>query len=305
MLSRALASALAQTAVSLEVVVVDDGSVDETARSLAAVDDPRLRVVSLGVSHGVSHARNRAIAEARGEWIAFLDDDDVWAPEKLQLQLAAADGVRNPVIGYAGCVYVDADGNVIRRRRTPDLGEFPQGLAQTNLIGGPSGVIARTEAIRALDGFDPLLSTLADWDLWLRLVRLGEIFATPEIVVGYRLHEANMHAADVAGIRRELAYLRQKHAAFAEAAGSEIGSAEFSLWLVKRYRESGRRIDAAREYLRLARLQRRPRQLVRAAAMLVRPKLGNGIVDPTAEPAERTERYGWLDSAPDLFAHPA
>jgi glycosyltransferase involved in cell wall biosynthesis len=284
-LRRSVLSALHQNGVSHEVVVIDDGSRDDTVSMLEALADPRVRTISLGVSHGVSAARNCGIEAARGAWIAFLDDDDVWSPDKLKLQLAAAEQTREAVIGYTGCVYIDTEGAIIRKRRTPALSEFPRGLADTNLIGGPSTVMVRTDAVRAAGGFDPLLSTLADWDLWLRLCPLGAIFAVPEVLVGYRIHAANMHSGATAGIRRELRYLRRKHADFAAAQGTTIATAEFSLWLVKRYRESGRRLDAAREYMRLAWLQRRPRQLARAAAMLAQPQIRNGFEE--RDPLER------------------
>ncbi|MBV8991348.1 MAG: glycosyltransferase family 2 protein, partial [Solirubrobacterales bacterium] len=77
-LSHTLASALAQESVSLEVVVVDDGSDDQTPERLPAVGDPRVRVFRHERGLGVARARNKGIEEARGAWIAFLDDDDTW-----------------------------------------------------------------------------------------------------------------------------------------------------------------------------------------------------------------------------------
>ena len=90
LLRYALMSALRQEGVALEVIVVDDGSSDGTAEMLAALTDRRVRVVHHETAQGVSAARNRGIEEARGEWIAFLDDDDLWAPDKLRLQLESA-----------------------------------------------------------------------------------------------------------------------------------------------------------------------------------------------------------------------
>src|SRR4051794_9306561 len=86
--ARALPSALAQEDVDLEVVVVVDGSTDETASGLESLEDERVRVVRHARPLGLHRARNAGIAAARGEWVAFLDDDDVWAPWKLRTQLA-------------------------------------------------------------------------------------------------------------------------------------------------------------------------------------------------------------------------
>ena len=87
LLSRALASVLEQEDVTLEVVVVDEGSTDETPERLAALTDERVRALRNDSPTGVANARNRGISAARGEWVAFLDDDDFWAPTKLRAQL--------------------------------------------------------------------------------------------------------------------------------------------------------------------------------------------------------------------------
>ncbi len=89
LLRRTLRSILAQHMVDLEVVVIDDGSTDDTGD--VAATDPRVLVIRNRESAGVSAARNRGIAAARGEWIAFCDDDDLWSPDKLNRQLTAAD----------------------------------------------------------------------------------------------------------------------------------------------------------------------------------------------------------------------
>ena len=85
----ALASVLDQRGVRLEVIVVDEASTDDTAGMVYAIADPRVHVVRHDVPLGMTAARNRGIAAATGEWIAFLDDDDIWVPDKLVLQLQA------------------------------------------------------------------------------------------------------------------------------------------------------------------------------------------------------------------------
>src|SRR4029453_10807567 len=86
-LLRTLQSALSQRAVDFEIVVVDDGSQDDTYETVTRLDEPRVRVVRHESPKGESGARNRGIVDARGDWIAFLDDDDFWAPDKLSCQL--------------------------------------------------------------------------------------------------------------------------------------------------------------------------------------------------------------------------
>ncbi len=90
LVKRAVQSALVQTFKEVEVIVVIDGPDEATLVVLSEIDDPRLRVIELPVSRGASGARNAGVSEAAGEWIAFLDDDDEWLSQKLELQIAAA-----------------------------------------------------------------------------------------------------------------------------------------------------------------------------------------------------------------------
>lgn len=100
LVSRAVMSALAQTFSPMEILVIVDGPDDETIRTLKKITDPRLRVLALEKNVGVSDARNAGIESATGDWIAFLDDDDEWLPEKLERQIEVALGLHNsfPVI---------------------------------------------------------------------------------------------------------------------------------------------------------------------------------------------------------------
>jgi len=284
-LGRALGSALAQAEVSLEVIVVDDASVADVAPVVAPLEDERVTTVRLPRNEGVAVARNRGIELARAPWVAFLDDDDLWAPEKLRCQLEAiSDGC---ALSYTGSVYVDERGRPLYERRTPSPAELRPGLLRTNLIGGPSTVLARTETLRAAGGFDTRLSALADWDLWIRLVAEGEAVSVDRVLAGYTVHASNMHIGSRRALARELRYLREKHRALATSWQTEVGAPEFSAWLAGRYRASGRRTAAAREYASLAVRRRRPRHVVQASAAV----LG---IPPRERRRPRPDAYAWL-----------
>ena len=120
LLEPTLAAALAQDGVALEVVVVDDGSEDGTAAELARVGDERLRVVRHEQPRGVAVARNAGIAAASGEWIAFLDDDDLWSPRKLRNQLDAS-AAAGAEFAYSAVVAVDEDLTATRALPFPRL----------------------------------------------------------------------------------------------------------------------------------------------------------------------------------------
>src|SRR4051812_37930708 len=111
-LGRALASALGQEAVAVEVVLVDDGSREPAPAWVTGIADSRVRLLRHEASRGVARARNRGLEEATGRWVAFLDDDDLWAPDKLAVQVRAA-GERDAVLAYTGVLWVDERGTVL------------------------------------------------------------------------------------------------------------------------------------------------------------------------------------------------
>jgi len=120
LVSRATSSALNQTWGNLEVIVVVDGPDEETSQVLGQIDDPRLRVITLEKSVGAHEARNIGVGEARGSWVAFLDDDDEWLPTKLQCQLEAGRASRwtHPLVS-CGLIEKAPSGDIEWPRRQP------------------------------------------------------------------------------------------------------------------------------------------------------------------------------------------
>lgn len=173
---RAIDSALAQKNCTVEVIVLNDGSHDETDSVLAEYGD-RIRAVNQQ-NCGLSKTRNNGIALATGEWVAFLDHDDYWQPEKLSLQLEAARRTGFDV------VYTNA-GNFGDVARVAELRSEPQGMAEGDLLEPllldnfivVSSVMIRRSVIREMGGFDTSLPSVEDWDLWLKLSALGVRFA--------------------------------------------------------------------------------------------------------------------------------
>lgn len=207
----ALPAALMQEDVSIEVIVVDDGSSDGTQAGLARSRDRAVRVLRSDVSRGVSAARNRGIEVARGEWLAFLDDDDIWAPRKLCTQI---DRARREGAGFAfsAAVTVDRARRPLAYTGVPDTDELGSLFFHTNVVpGGCSNVVAHAALVRRLGGFDEQLSMLADWDLWLRLALETRAARCPDVHVGYLKHEGNMAVRTPGQVFRESTYFAQKH----------------------------------------------------------------------------------------------
>jgi glycosyltransferase involved in cell wall biosynthesis len=273
LLRMALASALAQQEVDPQVVVVDDGSMDETAGELGAIDDARLRVLRHDRPEGVSAARNLGLTHVATRWVAFLDDDDVWGPGYLAAMLdavAASDLDRERVgLVYSGHLTVDGEHRVTGVAEAPPTEAVKNSLDEFNFVGCPSRVVLRTDAVRQVGGFDGRLSVIADWDLWVRMVAKYGVVRCPELLVGYMRHPGNMHL-DADRFLDELAVLERKH-----GWGRDLARPGDILpaYVASAYRASGRRLRAARWYLRAFRVQRTRRDLGRAVGVLFGERL--------------------------------
>ena len=171
LLKRTLRSIVDQQLTDLEVLVIDDGSTDDTQVTAGRLDR-RVRILRNPAPTGVSAARNRGIAAARGEWIAFVTMTTL-APDKLTRQLAAVQDAHREW-AYVGDVNVDGNLRVLCGGPPPDPDAVVRLLPRWNpLASGGSNVIVRAEALEAAGGFDPTLRRTEDWDLWIRLARMG------------------------------------------------------------------------------------------------------------------------------------
>jgi glycosyltransferase involved in cell wall biosynthesis len=250
----ALRGALEQEGVDHEVLVVDDGSSDETPARLAeaAAADPRLHVIRHETARGVAQARNSGIAAATGEWIAFLDDDDLWGPNKLRGQIDAAEQV-GADFAYGGVAWVDEQRRFLFALEPPDPVGLDTTLLRWNVMwGGCSNVIARRSILDRIGAFDERLFQLADWDLWIRLSLAGTPAVCRDLVVGYVMQRQSMLLTDRRNVFQEFSYLVAKHAEAAAAHGGGPDPALFARWVALGHLRAGRRGRAARTYLRSA-----------------------------------------------------
>ncbi|ELY60614.1 glycosyltransferase family 2 protein [Natronolimnohabitans innermongolicus] len=197
-LPRAIDSALEQTMDDLEVVVVDDGSSDETQSVLADYDDPRVRPIVHATNQGANVARNTGIEYARGEYIAFLDSDDTWQPTKLERQLEALEGRSDDWVGVycetsydlsgtdghvrgaAASVLARADEEPTMEGGDELIGEI---LADNVQPDAGSTLLVRTEVAREVDGFDEELDRFQDPEFCLRVLEAGKLAYVDESLV--------------------------------------------------------------------------------------------------------------------------
>lgn len=260
----AVRAALAQEGVELEVIVIADGPHAADHGHVEELRDQRVRVFATPALHGVAAARNRGIDAARGDWIALLDDDDLWAPDKLRLQLAALEG-SGADFAYSSAVLLDPDMRVRLLDLAPPAERLRERLFARNPIPACcSNLLVRASTARNVR-FDPDLMHLADWDFVVRLALSAQGVDCPEVQVGYLHHGANMHYERLASVEPEFVRLREKH----RGQGLRLGGVSQSRWVAGGYRESGDRLRAARAYFLGAVRYRSAPDLARAIGVLM------------------------------------
>jgi glycosyltransferase involved in cell wall biosynthesis len=285
---RAVECALAQEGVEVEVLLVDDGSSDGSRDHLAALSDPRVRLFD-GPGAGPCAARNVALEHVRSPWIAFLDDDDLWAPGKLVRLAETGDAAG---FGFSSAIVIDQDGQPMRLDAAPDLEDLELQLLRRNAIGTPSVVVARTDLVLDLGGFDERLPVLGDWELWLRLAAVTPAFATSEPLTAYTVHTRSISVREAGALDDELRYLVDKHSAHYRRSGEQVDMDWFTQWNAENMIRRGQRFAAAGSFLRHAGRGRSVRSLLRAGRLL----LGEGISSTLRPPAPPPGRPAWLGS---------
>ncbi len=264
LLRRAVASAVGQEQVAAQVIVIDDGSTPP----VTADDLPDgIVVAQTGASGGVAAARNLGVERARAPWIAFLDDDDWWAPDHLWRLLSAATAAEAG-FAYAGTWDVDVACRQAVLRPAPSAVGLVSQLLRQNAIGTPSCLMARRDLLLALGGFDDRLSVVADWDLWIRLAAAANGAASPSASVAYAAHGENM-SLDLPRLLAEFKVLSARHRALCRTEGIRFGDPGFPRWMAQLHRRQGRRRESAAWYLRSARVPGRRADVVRAIGVLL------------------------------------
>lgn len=191
-ISRAVDSVLEQTLHDLEVIVVDDGSTDNTAEIVRQYEDHRVECIVHGENVGGSAARNTGIERANGEYIAFLDADDEWHPTKLERQIESLESRSDEWVA-AYCDYRRDHSStlgklklrLIRKNERKEGGEelIDDLLSMEMELGGASTLLVRSDVVEAIDGFDERFPRHQDWEFLIRVLKRGKLAYVNEPLV--------------------------------------------------------------------------------------------------------------------------
>lgn len=191
---RSVNSVLNQTYKDLELLVIDDGSTDNTKELLEQINDSRLRYIYLGANSGASNARNAGVSYASGEWIAFQDSDDEWKPEKLEIQMNLAS--KHPEYSMIYSFYTGHFSNTTMSVPAEPLPPIMEGdmyytLLYRNVIGAPTTLIKK-EAFLQSGGYDTTYKSLEDWEFVIRFSRNYLIGCIPECLMDAYLQDGGV-----------------------------------------------------------------------------------------------------------------
>ena len=251
-LRAAVDSVLAQTFTDWELIIADDGSEIETLAYLATLAElPRVQVLRLPHTGNPSAVRNAALRAARGQYIAFLDSDDLWLRRKLEIQVAAQRACRVARWSYTALTRIDATGGTIRRAskrpRAMDAGTIVEQLLTLSVVVATPSVLAERSLIEEAGGFDEAQLFFEEYDLWVRLNLLSEVCAIDQPLALVRSHDQHYSADRIGACQGRLRLLdKMERLACAPrlAPVLRLERARVAAALAAVYAASGRRADA-------------------------------------------------------------
>ncbi|MFB2977307.1 glycosyltransferase [Microseira sp. BLCC-F43] len=213
-IKQTIESVLNQTFTDFELIIINDGSQDGTLDIISKIQDERIKVFSYP-NAGVNVSRNRGFKLAAGEFITFLDDDDLWTPDKLEAQYKAL--LNNPQAGVAisWTDWIDESGKIIGRGGYVSWeGDALARMLLNDFVESGSNALIRKQALIEVGGFDESLTHAEDWDMWLRLAARYHYTTVPKVQILYRI-AANSVSSNV--VKMEQGSLQVLERAYANA----------------------------------------------------------------------------------------
>jgi len=231
-ISSTIESVLNQTFTNFELIIINDGSQDSTLNIISQFQDSRIRVFSFENAGG-NVSRNRGLNRALGDFVSFLDADDIWKTDKLATQLKALEESPQAAVAYSWTDYIDENGNfTYPGRRTAINGDVYEELLIANFLENGSNPLIRKPILIALGGFDESLNAAQDWDMWLRLAAKFEFVCVPSVHILYRI-SPNSLSTNI--LRQEKAGLQLLEKAYRERPSKIKNSSRNSLANLYKY----------------------------------------------------------------------
>jgi glycosyltransferase involved in cell wall biosynthesis len=225
-------SVLKQTFSDWELIIINDGSQDSTLEIVFSIQDTRLKVFSYP-NAGLAASRNRGIAQASGEYISFIDADDLWTTDKLEAQLQVLQANPQAAVAYSWTKCIDEFGQVSRRGTQISVrGDVYKNLLVVNFLENGSNLLIRRQALNEVGSFDESINIVADWDMWLRLAARYHFEAVSSPQILYRVSASSM-SANV--LRMEAESLQVIERAFTQAPESVEHLKKYSLGNTYKY----------------------------------------------------------------------
>jgi len=210
-IAESIESTLSQTYENFELIIIDDGSKDQTvAIAKKYLDDPRVSIIENPKNMGIASTRNRAIRSAKGEYIAMLDSDDIWIDkEKLRKQIEFLETHTDHAMIGGGIVYIDVNGARLKTMIFPSRdSDIRKTILRRNQFA-QSTLLCRTEALIHTGLYSTRFMISDDYDLWLRIGRRWKFANMNDVVTGYRIHGGNItHKKRLTAAREMLEIVR-------------------------------------------------------------------------------------------------
>jgi glycosyltransferase involved in cell wall biosynthesis len=209
-----IGSVLRQTLPDIEIIVINDGSQDSTLEVVSCIPDSRIKVFSYP-NAGISITRNRGTYHATGEYISFIDADDLWTPDKLEAQLNALLANPQTAVAYSWTDYIDESGQFLHQGGYMSVsGDVYAKLLLIDFVASGSNPLIRRQALTEVGGFDESMTHSEDRDLWLRLAARYPFIAVPSAQVLYR---QSVNSASTHVLKMEKSSLQVIEKAFSQA----------------------------------------------------------------------------------------
>ncbi len=248
-------SVLAQTYENVEVLIVDDGSTDDSEKRIVAIKDSRVRYIKLQHFGYPAPARNYGIKMARGRYVAFLDSDDVWFPKKLEIQIRALQQKPNLVAIASNFVYFQGDRKPVLKMKNDRIVSFNDIFVHNLIVN--SSVVFKKEIIDTVGLLNESASfkSVEDCDFWLRILRRKDksILVLGQPLVKYRIHQTNISQQQQAlAPLMEIKRLLQVYKQYMDDPQVDVEKAINS------------KLDYARFHLRSKQVESKPTEFIRA-----------------------------------------